>query len=323
MPLLRRFTLRPDQIAAIEKTRAEKQTVPIEEPLAIETMVPADPPKEESAIITEEIPAKITEEKTEEPVEETAVETVDEKTEEPTEEKVEDPTEKKVEESVEEKEPVEEAAEEAKEEKAEEPAAEEVKKPRRTRKSTKKAETEASKDPEETKIVNVTNNLNKNQEVADACAVVIPVYTDTEFEDFKEQLEEDLKWTSFDEHADTGQIRIIVSHLSRCFDNVSRQYAKTNTRLEQLSNKTYGIIPRQIILNSNGSNEATRKQNGVHAPEVYKGTDGKTINLYALQGALEAESIYLQTIMRQLEFKRSTLISYLNAHKMETIAIGD
>ena len=323
MPLLRRFTLRPDQIAAIEKTRAEKQTVPIEEPLAIETMEPADPPNEETAIMTEEIPAKIMEEKTEEPVEETAAETVDEKTEEPTEEKVEKPAEEKVEESVEEKEPVEETAEEAKEEKTEEPAAEEVKKPRRTRKSTKKAETEAPKDPEETKIVNVTNNLNKNQEVADACAVVIPVYTDTEFEDFKEQLEEDLKWTSFDEHADTGQIRIIVSHLSRCFDNVSRQYAKTNTRLEQLSNKTYGIIPRQIILNSNGSNEATRKQNGVHAPEVYKGTDGKTINLYALQGALEAESIYLQTIMRQLEFKRSTLISYLNAHKMETIAIGD
>ena len=152
---------------------------------------------------------------------------------------------------------------------------------------------------------------------------VIPDYIDTAFEEFKTQMEEDMLRTAFDEQADTGVIKVILSNLGRCFDNATSEYAKVNTYLEQLTNKTYGIIPRQITLNSNGANEVARKQNGVRAPEIYTTPDGKTMNLYALQAALEAEAIYLQAVLKKLEYKRSTLVAFLTANKQEAHMMGD
>ena len=66
---MKRFTLRPDQKAAIEKTKkeAEQAAVPVEETLAIEIMVPEEKPepveaKQEETVVAEPIPAKVTEE---------------------------------------------------------------------------------------------------------------------------------------------------------------------------------------------------------------------------------------------------------------------
>lgn len=311
MALTRRFTLRPDQLAAIEEKQREKQAeLPVEEPLAIETMVPepgskpepevkpepvaetTNEVKEEPANNPEPIPEKITEEPVQTTVEESAEESKD--------------TEPEPEKDVETKETADKKAEET---------SEEPKPTKRTRKATKKTE-------DEPEIINVTNEFKKNKELTEILASVMPKYIDTAFEEFKEGLEKDLKWTVFDERADAATLRTIISNLTRCFDNVTREYARVNTCLEQLSNKSYGMIPRQIILNSNGANEIGRKQAGVHAPEVYKnGTE--TINLYALQAALEGEAIYLQMIMKQLDYKRSMLISALTAHKIEGEIIGD
>ena len=302
MSLTRRFTLRPEQKAAIEETRkAEQAAVPVEEVTAIEIMVPEPPAK-----AVEEVQEPVTEPKEEMPKEESV-----ESSEQIPEKVVTEPA----------AEAVQEDKPEAEAEKTEEP--EELKKPKRTKKSSKKTESAAEKTADEPEIINVSNTLNKNQELQDAVQSVVSVYTDTAFEDFKEQLEQDLLRTAFDERADTGMIRIILSNLGRCFDNVTRQYAKVNANLEQLTNKSYGLIPRQIVMNSNGVNEVSRKQNGVHAPEVYKLPNGKTMNLYALQAGLEAEAIYLQMIMKQLEYKRSTLIAYLTAHKIEAGIIGE
>ena len=165
--------------------------------------------------------------------------------------------------------------------------------------------------------------MQKKQTLQDAVAAVVVEYTDTEFEAFKERLEKDLLRTSFDEQADSGTIKMILTNLGRCFDNVTMEYAKRNGYLEQLANKTYGLIPRQIAMNAIGSNEVSRKKNSIHAPEVYKNEDGKTFNLYAIQAGLEREVAYLQIVMKQLEYKRSTLIAYLTANKIEAGLIGD
>ena len=304
MALMGRFTLRPDQRATIEETRkAKAAAIPVEETLAIEVMVPESSEEQVSEPVAQE----------EQTVPKIETESVKEET-----DKKEPVPEKIVEEIVPEK-PAEETAVPA--EAGQE--TEEPKKVKRTRRTTKKSEPAADQPADDPEIINVTNALKKDQELQDAIASVIPDYVDTAFNEFKEQMEKDLLLTAFDEQADTGVIRVILSNLGRCYDNATSEYAKVNTYLEQLTNKTYGLITRQIILNSNGINEVARKQNGVHAPEVYTAPDGKTMNLYALQAALEAEAIYLQAVLKKLEYKRSTLIAFLTANKLEAHLTGD
>lgn len=308
MALIRRFTIRPDQQAVIDQDIQEKQaTVPVEEKLAIEVMVPEVPVAESKETIpvaeptTEPIPEKIT---IEEPAKE---ETVEESAKEET--------------SVEPESTIITATETPAKTTPEEPEKTE-KKTKRTRKTTKKTEPAEEKEENPT-FVNVTNDLGENKEVTDVIREVMPKYTDTAFDEFKEKLEHDLRLTRFEPNTDTGMMRIILMHMNQCFENVVNEYTRVSTNLEQLTNKNYGLITRQIILNSNGSNEISRKQNGAQAPAVYKTPDGQEINLYALQAALDAEMTYLKGKMQILEYSRSNLISYLTAHKYEAKLIGD
>lgn len=188
------------------------------------------------------------------------------------------------------------------------------------KKKTAKAKAKAESDEE---IIHVRNSLSRNQDLREAVASVIPEYNDPAFEEFKKNLKEDWRHTTFDANATSAEIRVVLSRLSQCYDNVAFQYADVNKNLEQLANKTYGLITRQIAVNAVGTNEAARKKNSIYAPEVYKDTSGKTMNLYALQAGLEQEAMYLQMVMKSLEYKRSTLIAYLTANKLESETLGD
>ena len=214
---------------------------------------------------------------------------------------------------------VEDIKEEVVEETKEEPQEEKPKK--RTRASSKKKTLETEDGEEKVEVINVSNSIGR-QNLQDVVASVIQEYKDPEFEEFKERLEENLKRTSFDDRADTGVVKMILANLSCCYDNVTKEYARVNSSLSQLNNKSYGLITRQIALNSVGTNDAIRKRNGMHAPEIYKTSNGKTINLYGVEAALEKQAFYLQMIMKQLDYKRSTLIAYLTANKYEADNLG-
>ena len=174
---------------------AEPVQVPVEEKLAIEEMVP-------------DVPAKVV---PEEPVEKTAEEPIVEKT-------VEKPAQP---------EPEEIKAEEPAKEKPVEEEAEKEEPPKKTRKRSTKVKTE--EEPEE--VICVNNNLKQGQDLRDAVASVTVEYYDPAFAAFKEQLEKDLLRTAFDDQADSGIVRMILSNLSRCFDNVTREYAFVNSNL--------------------------------------------------------------------------------------------
>ena len=205
------------------------------------------------------------------------------------------------------------------EEKSPEPAAAEQaeeKPKKKTSKAKQKTETEEE-------IIHVRNSLGKNQDLREALASVLPEYNDPAFEEFKKNLMDDLRLTTFNADATSAEIRVVLSRLSQCYDNVAFQYADINKNLEQLANKTYGLITRQIAVNAIGANDAARKKNSIHAPEVYKDASGKTMNLYALQAGLEQEAMFLQMVMKSLDYKRSTLIAYLTANKLEADTLGD
>lgn len=307
-----------EEKTAVELTTEQKESVPVieeenktDEPiLAAEvsenkTEVDETVNSEEENVVNsdtnnEEVEAKTVDE---------AVETTEEVA-----ETVEEVTEKTVENTT-----VEDTKEEVVEETKEEPQEEKPKK--RTRASSKKKTLETEDGEEKVEVINVSNSIGR-QNLQDVVASVIQEYKDPEFEEFKERLEENLKRTSFDDRADTGVVKMILANLSCCYDNVTKEYARVNSSLSQLNNKSYGLITRQIALNSVGTNDAIRKRNGMHAPEIYKTSNGKTINLYGVEAALEKQAFYLQMIMKQLDYKRSTLIAYLTANKYEADNLG-
>lgn len=331
MALQKRRILAPlrDMLEEQKQESPTAEIIDLEEKTAVELVTKQEEsvPVIEEEIKTEEpiLAAEVSEEKTEvdetvNSVEENAAtsdtnneEVVAETTEEVA-ETVEEVTEKTAEDTT-----VEDTKEEVVEEVKEESQEEKPKK--RTRASSKKKTLETEDGEEKVEVINVSNSIGR-QNLQDVVAAVIQEYKDPEFEEFKERLEENLKRTSFDDRADTGVVKMILANLSCCYDNVTKEYARVNSSLSQLNNKSYGLITRQIALNSVGTNDAIRKRNGMHAPEIYKTSNGKTINLYGVEAALEKQAFYLQMIMKQLDYKRSTLIAYLTANKYEADNLG-
>lgn len=327
MALQKRRILAPlrDMLEEQKQESPTAEIIDLEEKTAVELVTEQEEsiPVIEEEIKTEEpiLAAEVSDEKTEvdetvNSTEENAAnsdtnneEVVAETTEEVA-ETVEETTEATVENTTEE-DTKEEVVEEAKEEKPK----------KRTRASSKKKTLETEDGEEKVEVINVSNSIGR-QNLQDVVAAVIQEYKDPEFEEFKERLEENLKRTSFDDRADTGVVKMILANLSCCYDNVTKEYARVNSSLSQLNNKSYGLITRQIALNSVGTNDAIRKRNGMHAPEIYKTSNGKTINLYGVEAALEKQALYLQMIMKQLDYKRSTLIAYLTANKYEADNLG-
>lgn len=327
MALQKRRILAPlrDMLEEQKQESPTAEIIDLEEKTAVELVTKQEEsvPVIEEEIKTEEpiLAAEVSEEKTEvdeavNSVEENAAtsdtnneEVVAETTEEVA-ETVEEVAEKTAEDTA-----VEDTKEEVKEESQEE------KPKKRTRASSKKKTLETEDGEEKVEVINVSNSIGR-QNLQDVVAAVIQEYKDPEFEEFKERLEENLKRTSFDDRADTGVVKMILANLSCCYDNVTKEYARVNSSLSQLNNKSYGLITRQIALNSVGTNDAIRKRNGMHAPEIYKTSNGKTINLYGVEAALEKQAFYLQMIMKQLDYKRSTLIAYLTANKYEADNLG-
>lgn len=331
MALQKRRILAPlrDMLEEQKQESPTAEIIDLEEKTAVELVTKQEEsvPVIEEEIKTEEpiLAAEVSEEKTEvdetvNSVEENAAtsdinneEVVAETTEEVA-ETVEEVAEKTAEDTT-----VEDTKEEVVEEVKEESQEEKPKK--RTRASSKKKTLETEDGEEKVEVINVSNSIGR-QNLQDVVAAVIQEYKDPEFEEFKERLEENLKRTSFDDRADTGVVKMILANLSCCYDNVTKEYARVNSSLSQLNNKSYGLITRQIALNSVGTNDAIRKRNGMHAPEIYKTSNGKTINLYGVEAALEKQAFYLQMIMKQLDYKRSTLIAYLTANKYEADNLG-
>lgn len=251
---------------------------PTPEPI---TELPAEPITEDKETVPEEVTSEVTEEA---PPEEKPKE-------EPAEEPKEEPVKK---------------PEEVKEPEPEQAEIEEPKKKRTAKKTVEKA-------AEATASMKMTGAT----KLMDAVSLVVPEYEDPSYAEFMEHMEQALLRTVFDERADAGVIKVILSNLARCYDNATRKYADVSAKLETVANKNYGLIIRQTAANSIGSNEAERKRNGLHAPEVYKGAGGKTVNLFAIEAGLRKQALELQTIIKQIEFKKSAIIAYLTASKQD------
>lgn len=88
--------------------------------------------------------------------------------------------------------------------------------------------------------------------------------------------------------------------------------------MDSLSNKdTEGIIERIKYINSNGSNDAIRRKNGIMAVMSYKDDDGNIINYYEIYEETKRRFMFLKGLLESIQYKTNLLNTNIGALKTE------
>ena len=287
---------------------------------------------------TEEIQA-VAETTTTEPEEEKEV-----KTEEPdSQEEVKQETEPEIdpeEEHPDEEESDEDSEEDQEEEDKPEENAAEVEKPKKRRRRRTKAEIEAAKQEEAKEEINkpVAEEVKEDKKEApveiktskqtaapenvkvtsgtfkfeNVIAKFVPVVEDPKWDEQVKYIDEQMDKIKFDSDINAGTIRVMLPLIANLYNYIKKIKPEYETLCEQLISDSVGLIPRQKLANSIGSNSEERKKNGSMACENFKvETLRGTLNLYEFYGIALSRLNYLKAKIDSLESSKSALIGFL------------
>lgn len=116
----------------------------------------------------------------------------------------------------------------------------------------------------------------------------------------------------FDSDINAGTIRVMLPLIANLYNYIKKIKPEYETLCEQLISDSVGLIPRQKLANSIGSNSEERKKNGSMACENFKvETLRGTLNLYEFYGIALSRLNYLKAKIDSLESSKSALIGFL------------
>ena len=194
--------------------------------------------------------------------------------------------------------------EETKEE-TDKPAAEEVKEDKKEA----PAEIKSSKQTAAAENVKVTSGTFKFENVI---AKFVPVVEDPKWDEQVKYIDEQMDKIEFDSDIDAGTIRVMLPLIANLYNYIKKIKPEYETLCEQLISDSVGLIPRQKLANSTGSNSEERKKNGSMACENFKvETLRGTLNLYEFYGIALSRLNYLKAKIDSLESSKSALIGFL------------
>ena len=194
--------------------------------------------------------------------------------------------------------------EEAKEE-ANKPVAEEVKEDKKEA----PAEIKTSKQTAAPENVKVTSGTFKFENVI---AKFVPVVEDPKWDEQVKYIDEQMDKIKFDSDINAGTIRVMLPLIANLYNYIKKIKPEYETLCEQLISDSVGLIPRQKLANSIGSNSEERKKNGSMACENFKvETLRGTLNLYEFYGIALSRLNYLKAKIDSLESSKSALIGFL------------
>lgn len=225
------------------------------------------------------------------------------------------------------------------EDKPEENAAE-VEKPKKRRRRRTKAEIEAAKQEEAKKETNkpVVEEVKEDKKEAPAeiktskqtaapenvkvtsgtfkfenvIAKFVPVVEDPKWDEQVKYIDEQMDKIKFDSDINAGTIRVMLPLIANLYNYIKKIKPEYETLCEQLISDSVGLIPRQKLANSIGSNSEERKKNGSMACENFKvETLRGTLNLYEFYGIALSRLNYLKAKIDSLESSKSALIGFL------------
>lgn len=194
--------------------------------------------------------------------------------------------------------------EEAKEE-TNKPVAEEVKEDKKEA----PAENKPSKQTAAPENVKVTSGTFKFENVI---AKFVPVVEDPKWDEQVKYIDEQMDKIKFDSDINAGTIRVMLPLIANLYNYIKKIKPEYETLCEQLISDSVGLIPRQKLANSIGSNSEERKKNGSMACENFKvETLRGTLNLYEFYGIALSRLNYLKAKIDSLESSKSALIGFL------------
>lgn len=194
--------------------------------------------------------------------------------------------------------------EETKEE-TDKPVAEEVKEDKKEA----PAEIKSSKQTAAPENVKVTSGTFKFENVI---AKFVPVVEDPKWDEQVKYIDEQMDKIKFDSDINAGTIRVMLPLIANLYNYIKKIKPEYETLCEQLISDSVGLIPRQKLANSTGSNSEERKKNGSMACENFKvETLRGTLNLYEFYGIALSRLNYLKAKIDSLESSKSALIGFL------------
>ena len=194
--------------------------------------------------------------------------------------------------------------EEAKEE-TNKPIVEEVKEDKKEA----PAEIKTSKQTAAPENVKVTSGTFKFENVI---AKFVPVVEDPKWDEQVKYIDEQMDKIKFDSDINAGTIRVMLPLIANLYNYIKKIKPEYETLCEQLISDSVGLIPRQKLANSIGSNSEERKKNGSMACENFKvETLRGTLNLYEFYGIALSRLNYLKAKIDSLESSKSALIGFL------------
>ena len=171
------------------------------------------------------------------------------------------------------------------------------------------AEIKSSKQAAAAENVKVTSGTFKFENII---AKFVPVVEDPKWDEQVKYIDEQMDKIKFDSDINAGTIRVMLPLIANLYNYIKKIKPEYETLCEQLISDSVGLIPRQKLANSTGSNSEERKKNCSMACENFKvETLRGTLNLYEFYGIALSRLNYLKAKIDSLESSKSALIGFL------------
>lgn len=171
-------------------------------------------------------------------------------------------------------------------------------------------------EPEQNEEVNIEQTNvkipSKEFKFEEVITKFVPAVEDPKWDEQVKYIEDQMNKIHFDSDINAGTIRVMLPLITNLYTYIKRIKPEYETLCEQLISDSIGLIPRQKLANSYGSNSEERKKNGTKACENFKVETMKgTLNLYEFYGIASSRLNYLKAKIECLEFSKSSLIGFL------------
>lgn len=152
----------------------------------------------------------------------------------------------------------------------------------------------------------------------DAVMKITSPFVDEEWEEFKEEVKEELNNIVIDNDMNPGTLKVTISELSILREKIWFSLQETKDLFDRLGSKDpEGLIERIKRVNlGSGNNDMERRRAGVVACMKYE-TDSGEINLYEVLDETRTRYTFLKSVMDSIGYKTNTLITMNGALKLE------
>lgn len=202
--------------------------------------------------------------------------------------------------------------------------------PVKKRRRRTKQQIEDSKDSENSKNTETNTEVINNESIqltnnstvdfATVCNEFSSFSNDNEWTEFVNDVELSYNDIKITPDITSASLIGITCQLANLRDKIWQPYQYYKNQYDKLSSKEpEGLIERtkRIYMDDTANNDMKRKKSATAACMNYTTKDGKIINLYDFLDEVRARYYFLNTIIANIEFKKSLLVTISSALKLE------